>query len=112
MRPGQPIEVEGIRIPVPRKAGLLMEKLVTDRSGIKGDRDLLVVLGLLLVADASDILELVAVYQRLSPELRYTVRSNLTVLSLLGPVDGMPDPVSNRDRVVELLRRLEAEFDE
>ena len=79
MRPGKPIEVEGLRIPVPRKAGLLLEKLVTDRSGVKGDRDLLVVLGLMLVADASDIEELTDEYRRLPPELRHSVRWNLTV---------------------------------
>jgi hypothetical protein len=112
MRPDKPIEVEGMRIPVPRKAGLLLEKLVTERSGIKGDRDLLVVLGLLLVADASDVEELADEYRKLPAELRHSARSNLTLLSLLSPVEGMPDPVSNRDKVVELLRRLEAEFDE
>ena len=38
LRPGPPVTVEGIAVPVPRPAGLLLEKLVTDRSGEKGDR--------------------------------------------------------------------------
>jgi len=111
MRPGTPIEVEGLVVPVPRKAGLLLEKLVTDRSGVKGDRDLLVVLGLMLVADASDLDELAEEYRKLSSELRHSVRTNLTLLSLIGPIEGMPDPAANRDKVIELLRRLERETD-
>jgi len=31
LQPGAPLVVEGIRIPVPRPAGLLVEKLMTDR---------------------------------------------------------------------------------
>jgi hypothetical protein len=45
LRASEPIEVEGLRVPVPRTAGLLLEKLLTDRTGEKGDRDLLVALG-------------------------------------------------------------------
>jgi hypothetical protein len=39
--------------------------------------------------------------------LRHAVRSNLTILSLLGPRDGMPDPRTRRAEVLTLLRRLE-----
>jgi hypothetical protein len=107
MRPGEPIIVDELRVPVPRTAGLLLEKIVTERSGAKGDRDLLVVLGLLLVAEARDVDELVEEYRLLPAELRYNVRSNLTLLSLMGPVEGMPDPLAHRRRVAELLARME-----
>lgn len=74
---------------------------------LKGDRDLLVALGLLMEAAADDLAELDSTYRQLSPELRYTVRANLTILSLLAPRSGMPDPRPERARVVDLLRRLE-----
>lgn len=44
----------------------------------------------------------------LQPELRYAVRSNLTILSLLAPRSGMPDPLPLRGRVTALLNRLES----
>jgi hypothetical protein len=92
---------------VPRPAGLLLEKLVTDRTGEKGDRDLLVALGLLLTARPADLDELDGAYRRLRPELRHSVRSNLTVLSLIEARKGMPDPGPHRAAVAELLGRLE-----
>lgn len=52
--------------------------------------------------------ELERAYRALRPELRHAVRSNLTILSLLGPRAGMPDPAPRRADVVALLRRLEA----
>lgn len=107
MRPGKPIDIEGLRVPVPRPAGLMLEKLLSDRSGEKGHRDLLVVLGLLLVAQESDVAELVAEYHGLSAELRHVVQSNLTILSLLGPTAGMPDPRPHRGRIARLLTLLD-----
>jgi hypothetical protein len=104
------LEIAGTRLRLPRPAGgLLLEKLVTDRTGEKGERDLLVALGLLIVAGPADIDELAAGYRRLRPELGHVVRSNLTLLSLLEPQPGMPDPQSRRADVERLLRRLEAE---
>jgi len=107
--PGAEIDIAGTRIRVPRPAGLLLEKLVTDRSGQKGDRDLLVALSLLMTAAPADLNELDGLYRRLRPELRHTVRSNLTLLSLLEAQTGMPDPRPRRARaaVAALLRRLE-----
>jgi hypothetical protein len=106
LRPGQPIEVEGLRVPVPRPAGLLLEKLISERSGVKGDRDLLVVLGLLMVTSEGDLDEFCEAYDQLPAELQYTVRTNLTVLSLLEPIAGMPDPTTHRRLVAHLLERL------
>lgn len=106
--PGSEIELEGTRVRLPRPAGLLLEKLVTDRTGEKGERDLLVALGLLITARPADLDELEAAYRRLRPELRHTVRSNLTILSLMQPRPGMPDPRPQRAAVAALLRRLEA----
>jgi len=98
---------DGFRVPVPRNAGLLLEKLVTERSGIKGDRDLLVALGLLMVAEPADIDELGGAYARLPADLKQTVRSNLTILTLLERLPDMPNPTQERARVGALLERLE-----
>lgn len=108
LSPGAPIEIEGTRVSVPRPAGLLLEKLVTDRTGEKGERDLLVALAVLSTTGPEDLEELERAYRRLRPELRHTVRSNLTILSLLGPRPGLPDPRPRRADVAALLRRLEA----
>lgn len=108
LRAGGVLEVEGVRVPLPRPAGLMLEKLTTDRSGEKGERDLLVVLGLLLTSAEGDLDELERDYRRLRPELRHAVRSNLAILSLLRPHRDMPDPERHRELVVALLRRLEA----
>jgi hypothetical protein len=108
LRLGREIDLEGgLRVPLPRNAGLLLEKLVTDRSGVKGDRDLLVVLALLLVSAEADIEELENEYRRLPNDIRHAVLSNLTMLSLLEPIAGMPDPTAERARVAALLSRLE-----
>jgi hypothetical protein len=108
LRHGRDIDVGGgLRVPVPRTAGLLLEKLVTDRSGTKGDRDLLVALGLLLVADDGDLDELVATFRTLSGEIRHSIRNNLTLLSLLDPIAHMPDPIAHRARVAAVLARLD-----
>jgi len=61
-------------------AGPVLEKLVTDRRGEKGERDLLVALGLIALAGAGDLDETEALYARLLPDLRHAVRSNLTVV--------------------------------
>ncbi len=111
LKPAPPVEIEGMTVPVPRVAGLLLEKLLTERTSVKGDRDLLVALGLILVADGSDLDELTVLYHTLRPEHRYSVRSNLSVLSLLAPHPNMPDPRPRRARVAELLRRLESRQD-
>ena len=107
--PGAELEIAGTHVRLPRPAGLLLEKLVTDRTGEKGERDLLVALGLVATAGPTDLEELVAAYRRLDPELRYAVRSNLTQLSLLAPRSGMPDPRPRRAEVAALLARLDAE---
>jgi hypothetical protein len=108
LRPGPAVEVDGLRLPLPRTATLLAEKLATERTGEKGDRDLLVALGLLLVATPQDLAELDDLHRGLSPELRHAMRSNLTVLSLLEPRDGMPDPGPHRERLARVLRRWES----
>jgi hypothetical protein len=105
---GAELEIEGTCVALPRPAGLLLEKLVTDRTGDKGERDLLVALGVLSTCAPEDLDELETLYRRLRPELRYAVRSNLTILSLLAPRSGMPDPRARRAEVAALLRRLEA----
>lgn len=106
LEPAPPIEVDGLRIPVPRPAGLALEKLVTDRTGDKGDRDLLVVAGLLSTMTAADIDELVRTHAALPAELRHQVRSNLTILSLLEARPEMPDPRTQRAVIAELTQRL------
>jgi hypothetical protein len=107
LEPGKPVEIDGFPVPVPRLAGLLLEKLATERSGVKGDRDLLVALALLLVAGEDDLVEVEHACEGLPPELQHAVRSNLTILSLMEPNPDMPDPRPERARVLGLLRRLE-----
>lgn len=107
LQPGPRVDAEGLKIPLPQPAGLLLEKLATERSGEKGDRDLLVALGLLLVAGPKDLGECENQYRMLDAELRYAVRSNLAALSLLAPREAMPDPRPHRDLVAALLDRLE-----
>jgi hypothetical protein len=109
LRPAPPAEIAGVRMVLPRPAGLVLEKLLTDRSGVKGERDLLVALALLMIADSGDLDELTRQYRGLSAELRYTVRANLALLSLLRPVAGMPDPRPERARIAVLLQRLDRE---
>jgi hypothetical protein len=108
LRPGKVVELEDLRIPLPRPAGLILEKLITDRSGEKGDRDLLVSLAMLLVCERSDQEELVMLYHSLPEELRYSARSGLAALSLLEPRAQMPDPVPNRSLLARLLAEFEA----
>ena len=107
LRTGRVLAVEDLSIPIPRLAGLMLEKLITDRSGEKGDRDLLVALALFLTCDTSDLDELRMLYRGLSPELRYAARSGLGTLSLLEPRSQMPDPVPHRALVAEVLATLE-----
>jgi hypothetical protein len=107
LRPGPVVEVEGLRIPLPRPADLIVEKLLTDRTGEKGARDLLVVAGMLAVCTPADQDETVAVVGGLSAESRHAVRSALTVLSLMEARPGMPDPAPFRRQVQGLLARIE-----
>ncbi len=108
LRKGNDVTVEGFGVPVPMPAGLLLEKLLTERTGEKGTRDLLVVAGLLVVMKEGDFLELEEEFLELPAELRYAIRSNLTILSLMQPgTEGMPDPQPQRARIAELLDRFE-----
>jgi len=107
LRPGTTVGIEDLEVPVPRPAGLLIEKLLTERVAEKGARDLLVVVGLLMVMHEADFEELEEEYGNLPAELRYAVRSNLTVLSLMPGMEGMPDPRPQRARIAGLLARLE-----
>lgn len=107
LRPGRIVHVEGLRVPLPRTADLMAEKLLTDRTGEKGARDLLVVAGLLVGASADEIEEFLRVARGLSDESRHAIRSALTVLSLMEGRAGMPDPASARPLVTRLLAALE-----
>jgi hypothetical protein len=107
IRPGPVVNVGDLRIPLPGVAGLMAEKLLTDRTGEKGARDLLVVAGLLAVATPGDAEAFVHLVRSLPPESRHAIRSALTVLSLMPGQGGMPDPVAMRSRVMELLTRTE-----
>jgi hypothetical protein len=107
LRPGRTLVIDSVPILLPRPSGLMLEKLLTDRSGEKGDRDILVALALLLVSDQSDLAELETLYKSLAPDLRYTVRSALSTMSLLEPRLHMPDPTPHRLLVADVLARLE-----
>jgi hypothetical protein len=86
----------------------MLEKLVTDRTGEKGARDLLVVAGLLACGIPVDVDEMAARLETLSADAQHAARSSLTVLSLMVPHPDMPDPIPLRDTVRRLLARLEA----
>lgn len=108
LRAGTPIDADGVRVPVPRVAGLLLEKLVTDRTGEKGDRDLLVCAGLIEVSTPEDLDELVATFAGLAADVKHAVRASLTLLSLLPKTAGMPDPEARRAQIARLLSRMES----
>jgi hypothetical protein len=104
---GARASIDGVSVPLPRPAGLALEKLITDRSGEKGARDLLVVAGLFEFMTPADVEELERAYRTLPSDLRHAARSNLTVLSLMAPHAGMPDPRPRRAMIAALLDRLE-----
>ena len=58
LQPGAVLDLGSLEVPLPRLAGLLLEKLLTERVAEKGARDLLVVVGLLVVMCESDFEEL------------------------------------------------------
>lgn len=107
LAPGEPVALEELAVPVPRIAGLLVEKLLTDRSGEKGERDLLVALGLLTLARDDDLAEIDRTVRAIPADLRHALRSNLTILSLMAPRAGMPDPIPQRGRIASLLAQVE-----
>ncbi len=108
LREGALIEASGVRVRIPRPAGLLVEKLLTERMGLKGERDLLVALGLLIQCDEPDLVEVTELFQRLPPDARTMLLGNLAVLSLMRPLPGMPDPIRGRAAVEAILARLQA----
>lgn len=108
LRPGPVVEIGDIRLRLPRPADLMAEKLLTDRTGEKGARDLLVVAGLIATATSADLEELVTVAGGLPAESRHAIISGLTVLSLMEARPGMPDPDAVRQHVQRLLGRMEA----
>ena len=107
LKEGRTIEVAGVRVLVPKPAGLLIEKLLTERTGLKGERDLLVALGLLIQCGESDLREIEDQFKTLSSDGRRSILSNLALLSLMKPLAEMPDPIRWREEAENLSRRLE-----
>ncbi len=107
LREGAEIEVDNVRIPIPRPAGLMIEKLLTERGGLKGERDRLVAAGLLQVCDSEDVREVIEIFRGLPAEQKESVLANLTILSLMKPMEGMPDPERNRDVIAALVLELQ-----
>lgn len=107
LRPGPVIDLDGLRVPLPRVGDLMVEKLLTDRTGEKGVRDLLVVAGLFAVATDADLDDVVTVVRGLSAESRHAVRSGLTLLSLMDGRANMPEPQPIRLRAQTLAAQLE-----
>jgi len=106
LREGEAIDAGGVRVPLPKPAGLLVERLLTERSGLKGERDLLVALGLLMHCEESDVVEVADLFRQLPGNARAALLANLAVLSLMRPLPAMPDPVRGRGLVEALLARL------
>jgi hypothetical protein len=109
LRQGAVIEAGGIRARLPKPAGLLVEKLLTERAGLKGERDLLVALGLLMQCGESDLIEIEELFRAVSDDAKSMLLGNLAVLSLMRPVPDMPDPARGRESVDALLARLRLE---
>jgi hypothetical protein len=107
LRPGPVATVEDLRVPLPRVGDLIAEKLLTDRTGEKGVRDLLVVAGLLHAARDEDIEEFLARVRSLAPPSSHAISSSLTVLSLLDSRPDMPDPTPFRHLIAGLLSKIE-----
>jgi hypothetical protein len=107
LEPGPRVDVGGVVAPMPALAGMVLEKLLTDRTGEKGDRDLLVVAGLLSLASEDDMARVIERHRSLPPEARHAVRANLSTLSLLPARAQMPDPLPVRARIAALLAELE-----
>ncbi len=107
LREGRLLLVGDVRVRLPRPAGLLIEKLLTERAGLKGQRDLLVALGLLLVSRRDDVDEVAERFAELSDEQKKTVIGSLAILSLMGSVPDMPDPGPAREEIASLIERLE-----
>jgi len=106
LEPGLRPDIEGVVVPLPSAASLALEKLLTDRSGDKYDRDLLVVLGIMLTWAPGDEDALLLREAVLDPVDRWTLRANLTALSLLPDRVGMPEASAHRARIGMLLERL------
>ena len=104
---GTTVDTAGVRVRVPRPAGLMVEKLLTERAGLKGERDLLVAMGLLMQCNEFDFREVGTLFEALSPDARNMLLANLMLLSLMHPVPHMPDPSRGRDEVRSLIARLE-----
>jgi hypothetical protein len=107
LRPGGRTEAGGLCLPLPEPTGLVLEKLLTERSGVKGERDLLVALALFARPGALDEAALRTRLGALGREQLELIRTNLALLSLMEPHAGMPDPVPHRELVRRLLRTVE-----
>jgi hypothetical protein len=105
---GRWLDVGDVRVGLPRPAGLMIEKLLTERAGLKGQRDLLVALGLLLVSSGDDLEEMAGQFAELTDEQRKSVIGSLAVLSLMTAVPDMPDPAQARQEIAVLIARLES----
>jgi hypothetical protein len=106
LRPGPVVDVDGTRVRLPKPAGLILEKLLTDRTGEKGARDLLVVAGLFVTSTAADLDEFVALARALPMSSLHEIRSNLSVLTLMDKSANMPDPVPLRHALAGVLDRI------
>jgi hypothetical protein len=100
---GERVDIEGVHVPLPEPTSLLIEKLLTERSGIKGDRDLLVALALITSRRGYSEARLRAALPQLQVEDVAAIRANLAVLSLMEGQPDMPDPTEFRRTVLAFL---------
>jgi hypothetical protein len=104
---GGRVEIEGVQVPLPEPTSLLVEKLLTERSGVKGDRDLLVALALIVSPAAYSEAKARAALAKLPPDELAIITGNLTVLSLMEGQPEMPDPTHFRRAVLRLIELVE-----
>ncbi len=106
LKTGPRLVIAGVTVQLPECASLLLEKLATERSGRKGDRDLLVAAGLLGLMRQPEIDRFELLATCADEELRYHIVSNLAILSMLPDVEGMPSAAARRQEISDLVRRL------
>jgi hypothetical protein len=112
LKPGPSIDLGGWTARLPELPGLLVEKLLTERGHVKGERDMLVALALLVAASPRELDEARRTCASLDPPDRHQVRANLALLALLPPMPEMPDPGPHRAVVSRFLAALEEGCDD
>ncbi|MEW5692344.1 MAG: hypothetical protein AB1765_03500 [Candidatus Hydrogenedentota bacterium] len=81
---GKKVSINGMKVILAEPASLLVEKLLTERSHIKGERDIIVAGLLLEVIDIKkEMKHILAMINALNKDKRYLIQDNLSTLILI-----------------------------